>query len=181
MTSENRSIFVRLIMLVMLAITSSSYASTICSLNCPDTGGGTVDTFPQILEIYSTDGSNLSLDTNGIIILDENIFSTFSNLTINSSSPMYQGISELPLNFTLPEILQLNTIGYAGGASFIGLETDILLRQFEVSSMLNLTASNGILIMDTSLLFAVPLPGTVLLLLSGLILLFSLKYKKAII
>ena len=86
---------------------------------------------------------------------------------------MYQGIAELPSNFTLPETLQLNTLSYTGGASFTGLESDILLRQFNVNAMLDLTASNGILVMDTNSLFAVPLPGAVWFFLSGLIALFS--------
>ena len=178
MTSGSRSLFIKIIMLTLLAISSSSYASSICSFNCPDTGGGTVGALPQIFEIFSNDGSNLSLDTSGLIILDENIFNTFSSLIINSSTPVYQGVDELPAIFTLPEILQLNSIGYTGGASFTGLDDDILLRQFNVNTVLDLTASNGILVMDTSSLFAVPLPGAVWLFLGGLISLFSFSFKR---
>jgi len=84
MTLKSRSIFNKIVILMMLVVSSNSYASTICAFNCPDTGGGIVETLPQIFEIYSNDGSDLSLDTTGLIILDENIFNTFSNLTINS-------------------------------------------------------------------------------------------------
>ena len=178
MLSRSRSIFIRLALFMMLGISTNSNASTICTINCPDAGGGTGNELPQIIEIFSTDGSDLLLDTNGLIILDTNIFSNLSSLTINSLTPVYQGLSELPTNLNLPEILQLNTITYTGGAEFIGLENDILLRQFDVNTMLNLTASNGILIMDTNSLFAVPLPGAVWFLISGLISLFSLGFKK---
>lgn len=178
MISKSKNLLIKLITLVVLTISTNSYASTICSLNCPDTGTGTGGTLPAIFEIFSSDGSDLTLETNGLIILDESIFSDFSNLTINSLTPVYQGLSELPSSFTLPDVYQLNSTSYTGGASFLGLENDILLRQFDVSTLLDLTASNGILIMDTTSLFAVPLPGAVWLFLSGLISFFYYASKK---
>ena len=178
MLIRNRKMFIKLSMLVMLAISLNSNASTICSFNCPGTGGGPEEPLPQILEIYSTDGSGLTLDTNGLIILDINLFNNLSDLTINSPTPIYQGLSELPSVFALPEELQLNTISYTGEASFVGLENDILIRQYDIGAILNLTATNGVLVMDTNSLFAVPLPGAIWFLLSGLFSMVALGVRK---
>ena len=178
MLLRSRKIIIKLSMLVMLAISLNLNASTICSFNCPGTGGGAEEPLPQILEIFSTDGGGLTLDTNGLIILDVNLFNNLSNLTINSPTPIYQGPSELPSVFALSEELQLNTISYTGEASFVGLENDILLRQYDLGAILNLTATNGVLVMDTNSLFAVPLPGAIWFLLSGLLSLFTLGIRK---
>lgn len=168
------------LLLISLLLSSNSFATTICAINCPTTGGGAGGSeLPLILEIFPTDGSDLILDTTGLIILDSEIFNNLPNLTINSSTTVYIGESSLPSNLALPDILELNTLFYTGGLSITGLANDyVLLQQFSGSTDLNLTAANGILILDTSTLTAVPVPGSLLFMFSGITLLLTNVFRK---
>jgi len=177
-----RNIFVNSLLLTSLFLSSNSFATTICSSNCPSTGGSSGGSvLPQILEIFPMDGSDLILDTTGLILLDSNIFNNLANLTINSSTIVYIGESTLPSNLALPDTLELNTLSYTGGLSITGLANAyVLLQQFNATTSLNLTAANGILVMDTSTLAAVPLPGSIIFMFSGLTLLCARSFKKNI-
>ena len=177
-----RNIFVNSLLLTSLFLSSNSFATTICSSNCPSTGGSSGGSvLPQILEIFPIDGSDLILDTTGLILLDSNIFNNLANLTINSSTIVYIGESTLPSNLALPDTLELNTLSYTGGLSITGLaNADVLLQQFNATTSLNLTAANGILVMDTSTLAAIPLPGSIIFMFSGLTLLCARSFKKNI-
>jgi len=175
-----RNIFVNSLLLTSLFLSSNSFATTICSSNCPSTGGSSGGSvLPQILEIFPIDGSDLILDTTGLILLDSNIFNNLANLTINSSTIVYIGESTLPSNLALPDTLELNTLSYTGGLSITGLANAyVLLQQFNATTSLNLTAANGILVMDTSTLAAIPLPGSIIFMFSGLTLLCARSFKK---
>jgi len=170
-----RSLGIKTLIVISLTLSTNSFAATICTLDCPSTGGGTTgSTLPQILEIFSTDDSSLLLDTTGLIILDSNIYNNSTNLTIDQTTSIFLGQSALPSTLALPDVLELSIISYSGGLSITGLDNDyVLLRQFSNNSSLNLSAINGILIMDTSSLTAVPLPGSIILMLSGLTLLVT--------
>ncbi len=173
-------IFAKSLLLTVLLLSGNSFATTICALDCQSIGGGSGgSSFPQILEIFPTDGSDLFLETTGLIILDVNVYSNLLDLTINPSSSVYIEQSSLPSGLLLPDILELNTLSYTGGLSITGLANDyVLLQQFNGTTSLNLTATNGILVMDTSTLAAVPLPGSIIFMFSGITLLLVRSFQK---
>ena len=180
MLQNKLNLFLKLSLLILVTASTNSFASTICSFNCPDIGtGGSDSTLSQIVEITSNDTGNLLIDNDGLIILDSNLFNTLSGLTINSTTPVYQGISQLPSTIILPDTLELSTVSFTGDFSISGATIDyLLLREFNSISTLDLTTTNGILVMDTSSLFTVPLPGAIILMLSGIIALFAFGTRK---
>ena len=175
-----RNTLVNSLFLVILLLSGNSSAATICALDCPTSGGGSGGSvLPQILDIFPTDGSDLFLDTTGLIILDSSVYNNLANLTISSSTSVYFGQNSLPSNLTLPDTLELNTLSYTGGLSITGLANDyVLLQQFSGNTNLNITATNGVLVLDVATLTAVPLPGSILFMFSGAALLFSGFFRK---
>jgi len=174
--------FIKVLIIIAVSLSGNSFASTICALDCPSTGGGSGGgALPQITEIFPTDGSDLLLDTSGLIILDSDIYNNLLNLTINPSTTVYIGQSSLPSNDALPDTLELFTITYTGGLSITGLASDyVLLQHFNGNTALNLTAANGILVIDTNTLTSVPLPGAIIFMFSGIALLFTQAFRKRI-
>ena len=171
------------LILIVVSISGNSSATTICAFDCPSTGGGSSgSTLPQITEIFPTDGSDLLLDTTGLIILDSDVYNNLLNLTISPSTSVYIGQNSLPSDKALPDTLELYTISYTGGLSITGLANDyVLLQYFNGNTSLNLTAANGILVIDVDTLTAVPLPGSLILMFSGFALLFTQIFRKNII
>ena len=166
----------------LLVFTASTQAATICAVNCPTSeGGGEPDPLPGITELTSPDGSYLTLDINGIIFLDIDLYNNLAGLTIDELTPIYFGLSELPT--TIPATLELFTAEFSGGGlEFIGSTIDYsLLRNFQSSTIMNLATPDGIVVMDTDELFAstvVPVPAAVWLFGSGLIGLIGVARRK---
>ena len=175
-----KNIITHVLLLTVVTFSGNSVATIICALDCPSTGSGTSGSaLPQITEIYPTDGSDLFLDTTGLIILDTNVYNNLSNLTINPSTSIYVGQSSLPSDKALPDTLELFELSYTGGASITGLGNEyVLLRQFSGTTALSITAANGILVVDANTLVVVPLPGSLIFILSGFAVLFARGTRK---
>jgi hypothetical protein len=156
--------------LLSLIVSFSSHAATICAISCPTNSDGSPDlSLPQITEISSLDGSDLFLENTGLIILDVNIYNNLSNFTIDPSSQIYIGLSSLPASLALPDTLQLFSVQYTGGLTLTGGAIDyVLLRDYSGDTQLNISATDGVLVMDTNALTAVPAPNAIVLLISGL-------------
>jgi hypothetical protein len=138
-----------------------------------DPGGD--NELPYILEIIPLDEGHLTLQTSGLIILDADVYNNLNNLNIDAATNVYLGMADLPVDQVLPDILQLNSIAFTGTLSLTGVANDyILLQQFYGDSTLDLTASGGVLVIDTASLTAVPIPGAALLLLSGMAVLLGM-------
>ena len=169
-----------LLYLLVTLFSANSQATTICAINCSTTSDGSPDpTVPQITEISPLDGSDLFLKNTGLIILDINIFSNLSNLTIDPVSQIYIGLSALPTSLTLPDTLQLFSVQYTGGLTISGSAIDyVLLREFSGSTVLNISSTLGVLVIDTATLTAVPVPSAIILLISGLSLLLPFGWRK---
>jgi len=165
---------------VIAAISSNVAAVTICALACPGGGGNGESSLPQIVEFTSPDGSQLDLDINGLMFLDISLFNNLSGLTISASTSIYNGLSDLPSNIALPEQFELNLIEFSGGSlSLIGGTVEYsILRNFKSNTIMNLSTPDGIIVMDTNSLFAVPLPASLALLISGLAVLLTYGTRK---
>lgn len=120
------------LLLITLLLSANTFSNTICAINCPTSDSGSTGTpLPQILELYSTDGGDLFLDTAGLIILDTDVYNNLLNLTIVASTSVYFGLGALPENLALPDVLELTTVTFTGVLSITGLANDyVLLRQF---------------------------------------------------
>jgi len=165
---------------VITAISSNASAITICALSCPGGSGSGEPSLPKIVEFASPDGSQLDLDINGLMFLDISLFNNLSGLTISASTPIYNGLSELPSNIVLPEQFELNLVEFSGGSlSLIGGTVEYsILRNFQSDTIMNLSTPDGIIVIDTNSLFAVPLPASLALLLSGLAVLLTYGTRK---
>lgn len=175
---------ISLFLSALLLFTANTQATTICALDCPTNGGGGTEpeSLPSITEFTSPDGSSLTLDINGIIFLDIDLYDNLVGLTIDELTPIYFGLSEL--STTIPGTLELFTVEFSGGSlEFSGGTIDYsLLRNFQSSTIMNLATPDGIVVMDTDVLFAsvVPVPAAVWLFGSGLIGLVGVARRKAI-
>lgn len=177
---RKQGILTVILALMFFMFASNTFAGTICISPCLDPATNGQPALPQILEIFSPDGSPLTLENNGLIILDRNIFDNVSGLMIDTSTPIYNGLGELPGSITIPDILELNTLSYLGGSLTLnGLLSDfVLLRQFDGNSVLNLTATDGVLVLNTNSLFAVPSPASILLMFGGILVMVPFLRRK---
>ena len=146
---------------------STSHAGTICVLNCEPPPGD--PPLPQILEIESLDGGPLTLSNDGLILLDEAVYNG-SNVSINPATNIYFGLDAIPPGNELPETLELNTLSYTVLLILNGLAADhVLIRKtFNAGSSLDLTATEGVVVLDTQQLFVVPIPPAIVFFVSGL-------------
>ncbi|MES9856556.1 MAG: hypothetical protein ABW166_08145 [Sedimenticola sp.] len=169
-------------LLPLFIISLNASAVTICALNCQGSGdgGSSEPPLPQIIEFKSPDGGSLVLDIDGLIFLDISIFNKLSGLTISTTTPIYNGLSDLSSDIILPEQFELNIIDLSGGGfSLTGGSIEYsLLRNFQNNSLIDLSTPDGIIVMDTNSLFAVPLPASSLLLFSGIVAFFSFGIRK---
>ena len=159
-------------LLFLFTLSNNTTASTICAFNCPTDGGGE-PSLPTISEIISSNGGLLKLDlSNGLIFMDSDIYNNLAGLTISASTPVYQGLAALPSSIILPDQFELGEIGFTSFFIAEGVGIDyVLLRHFQADMIMDLSTPDGIIVMDTSLLFAspVPVPAAVWLFGSGLI------------
>ena len=162
---------ITLSLLFLFTLSSNTTASTICAFNCPTDGAGE-PLLPTISEFIPSNGGLLDLDlTNGLIFMDSDIYNNLAGLTISASTDVYHGLAALPSSIVIPDQFELGQIGFTSFiAEGVGIDY-VLLRQFQVDTVMNLSTPDGIVVMDTSLLFAspVPVPAAVWLFGSGLI------------
>ena len=169
------------VLLPLFIFSSEATAITICALDCPASGGDTDSTSPQIVEFISLDGSRLELEIDGLIFLDRSVFEGLSSLAIAETTTTYDGLDSIPSDITIPDAMELNEVSFTGGLTLTGGIIDyVLLRQFADDSELVLSATNGIVVLDTDSLFvgAVPLPAAIWLFGSGLLGLIGMARRK---
>ena len=166
---------------LMFTVSTNVAAARICSFDCQVGDGGTGDPgLPNVVEFTSLDGSPLNLDIYGLILLDIFLFENLPGITIDELTPVYIGLSELPAHIALPNQFGLSVIEFSdGGASVVGVGIEyVLLRDFQSGTMMHLSTPDGVVVFDTDSIFAVPLPASIVLLLSGLVSLFTFGARK---
>ncbi len=163
---------------------SAANAVTICSFSCPSNPADPGAELPQLIEFYSLGNLNLAIENDGLIFLDESLFNSLSGLTINAGTTVYASVNDVPGSIFIPDVLQLsdNTVGFGGDAILTGLAVDyILMADFFASDILNLSSTQGIVLVDAAALTAVPLPAAFWLFVSGMSLLFGVSRKRVFI
>ena len=166
--------------IVLLIMSSEAYAGTICVGSCPaEPGPDEGPILPAISEITSSGNSVLDIQNDGLILLDTYIY---DNLTIDiaASTTIYFGLGALPPGLEIPGDFILNVLGLGNGGSILGsIAADhLLLRQFDNTDQLTLSASQGVVVFDTATLIATPIPAAMWLFGSGLVMLMLSARRK---
>jgi len=169
--------------LLIVLFSSRSHALTICGFGCsPDNyipgvdpvGAGELISFGN-----SVNDFNLF---QGLIILDSEIFNSNPNLTINSGTDIYLGLTEVPSDVVIPEFLQVAVLLESTDAGLTGLVNFeyMVMRQFDNTDIITISASQGVLVLDVDVLVvsAVPVPAAAWLFCSGLLGLIGMARRK---
>jgi hypothetical protein len=166
----------------LLFIVTQLQAGTICAHSCPPDPTDPSADLPVIGEILSLGNVDLLIRNSGIILLDIDLYNNHENLSIEPSSPLYFGLAAVPESLNLPGAFELAQVSIQDGSiSLIDSGADdvfFLLRQFDNTDQLILSAPYGIIILDTDTLFATPVPASTWLFSSGLAMLLVAVRRK---
>ena len=167
--------FCNFILFLVLSVTGigGAFSSTICAINCESVPGApTGGELPSIVEVYSVGATELVWDIDAIIFIDEVLFNTHPALTLSPVTPIYNSVEEAGIPLALPDTLQLlpDYIGLGGVSTITGgaISDYIFLMDFDSDDVLNLDATAVVLVNGASLT-AVPIPASLLLMVSGLV------------
>jgi len=167
----------------LISITGNVNANTICSFGClPDPSTPPVETSSSFTEILSLGNSIVDIQNEGLIFLDSFLFDNLASLSIDEATGIYFGLSAYPS--AVPENMEiLTTLGLSDGLiqGSIGAEY-LILREFDNTDSLILAATQGVVVLDTATLFAsaVPIPASIWLFGSGLVVLLGATKKKSV-
>ncbi len=164
----------QIIAVFLLVYIRVSAASSIISTGTPGPVLAPAPDLGNVSEFISSSTTNLTLSNDGLIILDQSIENMSLDFNIDISTSVYRAITELPDSIVLPNLDNIaNTFTVSGDLILSGVSIDfILMRDFNNFSSLSLSSSVGVLILDSTSLSSVPVPGSILMLFSGLFSLF---------